>query len=133
MSKNNCENSTLDTIKDFIGNVADDAKTAFDELLDRDDDAVGFVEQGVTSAARTGMKTVGDAAGTAQGAVGAAGDLAKLPGQVAELTDSVGSLIKTLEKVPGIGDAAGTASSAASGASGATGAVGQATNVVGGQ
>lgn len=91
---------TKDTIKDFIGNVADDAKQAFDELLDRPstDTASGTAQEATDVA--------GTAVDTAQGAAANATELATLPGKVEQLTDAVTTLLQALEHMPGVGDAA---------------------------
>lgn len=90
---------TKDTLKDFVGNVADDAKQAFDELLDRPAGKATEAGQEVTGTAEAAVDTV-------QGAAGNAAELATLPGKVEQLTDAVTTLLQTLEKVPGVGEAA---------------------------
>jgi hypothetical protein len=88
-----------DTIKDFLGNVADDAKIAFDELLDRP----GNPEYGTRSAKQEVTRTAGPAVDAVQGVAGSAADLAALPGQVERLTETVTALLRALEHVPGVG------------------------------
>ncbi|MFC7344222.1 hypothetical protein [Saccharopolyspora griseoalba] len=96
--------SVKDTLKDFVGNVADDAKQAFDELLDRDGADGDSKESGLAAA--------DSVAGAATGAAENAAAVATLPKQIAELTDTVNTLVEALQNIPGAGAVGDTASQA---------------------
>lgn len=96
----------VDTIKDFISNVADDAKVALDEFLDRPTrkgDEPATVPQPVRSPDRA-----------LSGALGAAGELstlpvslAALPDQIAKLSELISKLLSTLESATAVAEATG--------------------------
>ena len=98
------------TIEDFVGNVADDAKQALDEVLERGGGREGEAPPGGAAGVAGGAGGVGGVADIAQLAR-AVESLAALPAQVGELSRLVSTLLATLEAssdpVGAVGRAAG--------------------------
>jgi len=113
------------TFEDLLGNLADDAKQAFDEILERPSakQTAGAGVGQVTTTAGSPVGATGGLAGTAGGVAGtagdvtsAAGDLAALPRQIAQLSELIARLLPAVEGLAGalssikpMGEAATTA------------------------
>lgn len=92
------------TFEDLLGNVADDAKQAFDEILERPgakNTTEAGVGQGLTNTAGNVAGTAGGLAGAAGNVTGAAGDLTALPGHIAHLSELIEKLLPAVETLTG--------------------------------
>jgi hypothetical protein len=92
------------TFEDFVGNVADDAKQAFDEILERDSGKGGG--NGGGNGGESGPANLVDD-------VDAVKSLAELPGQLAELSRLISTLLTALEGSSAVVGAAGKVTGAA--------------------
>lgn len=91
---------SMNTVKDLVANVADDAKDALDDILDRKEEPKGtgftpgpIAGGGATNAVRGGAVAAG-------GLAGSAGALAELPAQINRLSEQIEALMKVLESMP---------------------------------
>jgi hypothetical protein len=83
----------MDTMKDLVGNVADDAKEALDDILERQ-----TKQKGAQAAPAQGMPARADFGGGA-GAAGAAAAVGELPAQISRLSEQIDALTQLLESL----------------------------------